>query len=82
MRRTITVGFALAAIFLVTAILISPDASDDVNGILHRHHSYFSSPLVTRQLHELITAMQSSAARFSAYLQLTEFLNRFRVRLC
>jgi hypothetical protein len=79
MKRAIQVGLALAAVFLVTAILVSPTDSDDVAGILRRHHSQVSPPIVMRHLHDLTTVLQSSAADFPADLQL---LNRFRVRLC
>jgi hypothetical protein len=83
MARAVNVGFALAAIFSVATVLITPTTADDVTGILHRHHSQVSPPIVIRQLHDLFTVLPSSAGDFSAAdLQLTLMLNHFRVRLC
>jgi hypothetical protein len=73
-------GFALAAIFSVATILISPATSDGAAGIFHRHHSPVLRPIVIPHLHDPM--LRSSAVSFSADVQLTELLNRFRVRLC
>jgi hypothetical protein len=37
--RVITTGLAIVLIVAVAAILITPDPSDDVDGLLHRHGS-------------------------------------------
>jgi hypothetical protein len=36
--RVITTGLAIVLILAVATVLISPDPSDDVVGLLHRHH--------------------------------------------
>jgi hypothetical protein len=81
MRREIRVGFVLLAIFSVAAILITPTTSDDVDGLLHLHHSQVSSPIVSSQLPDLITAFRSSAETLSFVDLRLDFLNLFCIRL-
>jgi hypothetical protein len=81
MRREIRFGFVLLAIFAVAAILITPTPFDDVDGLLHLHHSQVSSPIVRSQLHDLITAFQSPAETLSIVDLRLDFLNLFCVRL-
>ncbi len=71
----------LLAIFSVAAILITPTTSDDVNGLLHLHHSQVPSPIVRSQFHDLITAFRSSAEALSIVDLRLDFLNLFCVRL-
>jgi hypothetical protein len=81
MSREIRIGFALLAIFSVAAILITPTTSDDVEGLLHLHHSQVWSPIVRSHLHDLITAFRSSAETLSNVDRPLDFLNLFCVRL-
>ena len=37
--RVITIGLTILLIVSVAVILITPDPTDDVDGLLHRHHS-------------------------------------------
>jgi hypothetical protein len=74
-------GFAVLAIFSVAAILITPTTSDDVEGLLHLHHSQVSSPIARSHLHDLITAFWSPAETLSNVDLQLDFLNLFCVRL-
>jgi hypothetical protein len=82
MRRAIQVGFALVAIFSVALILITPTASDDLDGVLHPHHFHVSPPIARCQLHDLISSFRPSAEGHSIVDLRLDFLNQFCVRLC
>ena len=81
MRRLIQVGFTLLAIFAVAAVLITPTTSDDVDGILHRHHPQVSPWVVRCQIHNLIDAFPPSRETVSTVYLLQDF-NRLCIRLC
>jgi hypothetical protein len=83
-KRAVQVGFVLAAILSVTLVLMSPDASDDVNGILHlSRHSQISPRIVVHELDSLIAGLRWSEADCAAEdLPLSQSLNRFCIRLC
>jgi len=39
MMRVLTIGLAVVVILSCATALITPDPADDINGILHQHHS-------------------------------------------
>jgi hypothetical protein len=46
MMRVLTIGLAVVVILSCATVLITPDLADDINGILHRHHSVREHKLV------------------------------------
>jgi hypothetical protein len=39
MMRVLTIGLAVVVVLSCATVLITPDPGDDINGILHQHHS-------------------------------------------
>jgi hypothetical protein len=39
MTRVLTIGLAVVVILSCATVLITPNLADDINGILHHHHS-------------------------------------------
>jgi hypothetical protein len=39
MMRILTIGVVVVVILSCATVLITPDSADDINGILHQHHS-------------------------------------------
>lgn len=39
MSRVLTIGLAVVVILSCMTVLITPDLADDINGVLHQHHS-------------------------------------------
>jgi hypothetical protein len=39
MTRVLTIGLAVVMILSCATVLITPDPGDDIDGILHQHHS-------------------------------------------
>jgi len=51
--RVLTVGVALLMIVSCATVLVTPDPLDDINGILHPHHSVKVHKLLAVPLGEL-----------------------------
>src|SRR5215831_15032975 len=39
MSRVLTIGLAVVVILSCVTVMITPDLADDINGVLHQHHS-------------------------------------------
>ena len=39
MMRVLTIGLAVVVILSCATVLITPNLADDINGVLHQHHS-------------------------------------------
>ena len=76
--------FALLIIVSVATILITPDPSDDVVGVLHQHHSLTPLAVVIGLEHE-IAVVRSSAPSPDASAtpsRLEDLLEKVCTRLC
>jgi hypothetical protein len=82
MRRAMRVGVALVTIISVAVVLITPATADDVDGILHRHHSPVFTAIVGSALQGLNSTLRSSAEGLCLSDLPVDLLNRFFVRLC
>jgi hypothetical protein len=78
------VVFALLIIVSVATILITPDPSDDVLGVLHQHHSFTPLAVVIGFEHE-IAVVRSSAPNhdvLAAPPRLEDLLEMVCTHLC
>jgi hypothetical protein len=84
-RGAIRTALACILIFSVAAILVSPDLSDDVDGVLHQHHvrvfhPFFLSGIL---LHDLLVAWQARVAHANPRKpHMAELFDLFCSRLC
>ena len=80
MMRVLTIGLAVVVILSCATVLITPDSGDDINGILHPHHSVKGAKLLAatyaqlrpfalatfQSFNPLIPTLHSSTARLLA----------------
>ena len=80
MMRVLTIGLAVVVILSCATVLITPDSGDDINGILHPHHSVKGPKLLAatyaqlrpfvlatfQSFNPLIPTLHSSTARLLA----------------
>ena len=80
MMRVLTIGLAVVVILSCATVLITPDSGDDINGILHPHHSVKGHRLLAatyaqlrpfalatfQSFNPLIPTLHSSTARLLA----------------
>jgi len=56
MMRVLTIALAVVVILSCATVLITPDLADDINGVLHQHHSVRG--------HKLLAAPSAQLRRF------------------
>ena len=54
--RVLTIALAVVVILSCATVLITPDLADDINGVLHQHHSVRG--------HKLLAAPSAQLTRF------------------
>ena len=85
MRRALRVGFVVIVIISVAAILITPNLSDDVDGVLHQHHLHVLQPTLVygSRGYDPIDHLPLSAANVnSSERNLAEWVDLFCACLC
>jgi hypothetical protein len=87
MMRVLTVGVALLMIVSCATVLVTPDPLDDINGILHLHHSVKVHKLLAVPLGELRPFVLAAFRSFNPlspvlHSNSPRFLALVCVRLC
>jgi hypothetical protein len=69
MMRVLTTGLAIVVILSCATILITPDAVDDINGILHQHHSVRAHKLLAATPAQLRPFVLATFQSFNPLIQ-------------
>ena len=81
----IRIAIAGVLVFSVVAILVSPDPSDDVDGVFHQHHLRLLHPffVATSLLRDLLVARQMATASVNpSKREMADLLDLVCSRLC